>query len=262
MGALLAALSMTALAGCGQRTQAQEAADERLVAAALERADDRGVSFTMQERLVLTGGNIPKGRAELINSQAAGLAATGNLAMIYRVSTASGSQHVDFQVRIVDSQLYVQGPSGVWKTVPATAATALYPGVSLALVRETVLLARSTSAYSLVHLSSGFTHEYKITPGPDQVEQLQSMPVQGGQEKVFLKTAHTEVDAYLSVPGSRLVRIVVQMTGRDPVSSLNQQVDATVDFSQGRQVALTPPPGAIPSAPADLFATGPAPASQ
>ncbi|MGH7775849.1 MAG: hypothetical protein ACREPI_01550 [Candidatus Dormibacterales bacterium] len=178
--------------------------------------------------------------------------------MTYRVSAASGSQHEDFQVRIVDAQLYVRGAQGVWKTVPATAATALYPAVSLDLLRETVLLSSRTSAYTLTRLASGFTHEYKVVPGPDQTEQLQSMPVQGAQEKAFLKTAHSEVDAFLSVPGGRLVRVEVHMMGADPVSGVDQKVDASVDFKPARPAPPLAPASAVPSTPADLFASTPA----
>ncbi|MGH7904985.1 MAG: hypothetical protein ACREPA_12810, partial [Candidatus Dormibacteraceae bacterium] len=219
-----AILVLLALASCGTPGRPEVGSDQRLVAAAVQSAEDEGVRFAMTEKLVLTGGSIHAGTAETVDASADGTARHGDVKMTYRLSASPGGGPEDFQILIVDSQLYLRGAQGRWKTAPATVANALYAGLRLDLVREAVLLARSTRAGATAHLPGGAARAYHISPGPDQVEQLGSGSVPGDRHAAFLSSAGAEVDAFLSVSGARLVRIEIHLHGTDPQIGIAQRI--------------------------------------
>jgi hypothetical protein len=90
-------------------------------------------------------------------------------------------------------------------------------------------------------VDAGFARKFAIRPAPDQVEQVQSMPVQGSDEEQFLKTASTELDAFLTYPGDQLGRLEVHMRGTDPQSQTRQDVNATLDLRPARVGPISPP---------------------
>jgi hypothetical protein len=234
LAALAAALALAAACGGGTRSQADQDRDGKAIAAAIQKADEQGVGFQMQEQLVLTGGDIPKGQQATIQATADGAARDGRQRMTYRILRSSSSS-ISYEMVVANGALFVrQSPSEGWRFAPAQSTTALYPSVRLPLVREAVLLAKSVGSSSLAHPSAGFAHEYKIVPAADQLEQLEAVPALGEQEATFLKSASAEIDVFLSVPGDRLMRIEVHLAGTDPDNGTRQKIDSTVDFHSAK----------------------------
>jgi hypothetical protein len=154
---------------------------------------------------------------------------------------------------LASNQLYVKGSDASWRSTPLAATTSLFPALRLDLIRETVLLASSVSSSSLTHVKAGFAHKYVVRPAPDQIEQLEAIPVQGRAETAFLKTAQAEVDVFLSLPGDRLDRIEVHLTGTDPSEGTRQKVDSSIDLRQARVNAIRPPAQAVAVSPAEIL---------
>lgn len=249
---LLAGLVLAAACG-GERTKADQDKDGKVVADAIRSADSGGTRFSMDETLVLSGGDIPKGQQATIHAQASGLAKDGNVEMVYKIVGAK--QNPSFDMLIVDDQLYVRPHgSSEWKTLPATAATALFAAVRLPLLRESVLLARSVSGSTLANTDGGFVHKYAVKPASDQLEQLQSVPVQGSAETAFLKTAGAEVDAFLSLRGNQVSRLEVHLTGTDPGSGTKQKIDSTINLKAAAVKDIQAPASAIPIDPTQILA--------
>jgi hypothetical protein len=255
--AILCALVLVVLpAACGtssSRSQADQDKDGRVLAAAIRAVDAKGVAFTMDESLVLTGGAVPSGQALNIHAMSSnGVLKDGNARLTYHV--ASGRSGVDYDMILTDAQLFVQrrGTSG-WRWTPLSATTSFFPALRLNLVRETVLLASSVSASSLTHISSGFAHKYAVKPAPDQLEQLEAIVVEGRSETTFLKNATAELDLFLSIPGDNLVRVEAHLTGTDPAAGTKQRVDNWVDFRSAQVGKVNPPDTATVVAPEAIF---------
>jgi hypothetical protein len=253
---VLCALLVLLLAACGtssSRSQADQDKDGRAIAAAIRAADSRGVAFTMDESLVLTGGALPSGQALNIHAVSRnGVLKDGNARLTYHV--AAGRTGVDYDMILTDAQLFVQrrGTSG-WRWTPLSATTSFFPALRLNLVRETVLLASSVSASSLTHISSGFAHKYVIRPAPDQLEQLEAIVVEGRSESAFLKNATAELDVFLSIPGDNLARVEAHLSGTDPAAGTKQRVDNWVDFRSAQVGKVNPPDTATVVAPEAIF---------
>jgi hypothetical protein len=247
-------LGIVLLAACGSgRTQADQDKDGRALASALRAADSAGASFKLDHQLLLTGGDIPSGQAFQLHATADGGSLKSGAAHFgYRIQQAR--QAGTYDMLLSDGQLYVrrQG-SSTWKTTPEASATTLFPPLRLELVRETVLLAASVSSSSPVKIDAGFARKYVIRPAADQVEQLESIPVQGAAEDQFLKTATAELDLYLMVPGDRLGRIEAHLSGVDPSNGEKQSIQSTLDLRAAKVGAIRAPAGAQQVAPADLL---------
>src|SRR5262245_17085059 len=189
-----------------------------MLAGALQAAMAGGSAFKIDQRLVLTGGDIPSGKEILVHAVVSdGTLRNDTARFSYRIE--QGKQSQTFDMVVSGSRLFVRrhGGSG-WKETPLPAATSLFPALRLDLVRETVLLATAVSSGTVTHIDAGFSRKYAVRPAPDQLEQLQSVPVQGQAETQFLKTATAEVDVFLVYPGNRLGRVEVHLSGTDPAS--------------------------------------------
>jgi hypothetical protein len=251
---LLALLAVVLVAACGgARSKADQDKDGRVLADAIKSADS-GSTFSMSETLVLTGGDIPSGKQAVIQATASGVAKDGNLQFIYRIP--EGKTTASFDMIVADGQLYVRPHNApTWKSVPATTATALFPALRLQLIRESVLLAKSVSGSSLNNTSNGFFRKYAVMPASDQLEQLQSIPLQGSAETVFLKTATAELDAFLSLSGNKLSRLEVHLNGTDPSTGTKQKIDSTMTLKPGtgKLQVIMGPSSATPVSPADIL---------
>jgi hypothetical protein len=253
----LAALCIVlALAGCGlsaSRSQADQDKDGRMLAAALQAVDSQGSGFSMDESLVLTGGDVPSGQQLSVHATSSnGVARDGNAQLRYHV--VSGRTGLDYDMLLTSTQLFAKRHgTAQWLTTPLSATTSFFPALRLELVKETVLLAGSIPGSSVTHLSSGFARKYVVKPAPDQLEQLQAIVVQGVTETNFLKTATAEVDVFLSLPGDSLMRVEVHLTGTDPTAGTKQRVDNSMDLRSARVAPIKPPGSATAVAPESIF---------
>jgi hypothetical protein len=249
---LLAAL---ALAACGStgRPQADQDRDGRQLASALQTAMGEGSAFKLDQQLVLTGGDIPSGKEIAVHATVSdGMLRNGTARFSYRIT--QGKQTVTYDMLVSGGRLFVRhhGGSG-WKVTPLPAATSLFPALRLDLVRETVLLASAVSTGTVTHVDAGFARKYAVRPAPDQLEELESVPVQGQAETQFLKTATAEVDVFLVYPGDRLGRVEVHLSGTDPSSGIRQQVQSSIDVRTAKVATIQEPGSAQPVSPGDVL---------
>lgn len=250
---LLAGLLLLAACG-GARTRADMDKDGRLVADQLK-ALDASATFSLTETLTFTGGDIPKGKEALLEVTASGWIKDDDVQMTYKL--AQGSQSLNFDMVLAEGGLFVRDRGGsAWRSIPEAAATFWYPSVRLQLIREAVLLARSVDAPTLANTSSGFLHKYVVKPAKDQLEQLQAVSPVGQAETAFLKSASGEIDAFLSLQGGKLTRLEVHLGGVEPDTGEHYKVDSTATFKAARPKAVSPPAGATPVSPSQIF-TGP-----
>jgi hypothetical protein len=240
--AILLLPALLIAAGCGStRTRADQDRDGKLIAASLRTATVNGSAFKMDQHLRLTGGGSNAGQYFDIHATVNdGLLREDTARFTYRMDQGTHSQ--SFQMLVADGRLFVRprGRSG-WKDVPLASASSLFPLLRLDLLRQTVLLAGSVSVGGAAHVDAGFARKFAIRPAVDQAEQVQSMPVQGADEEQFLKTASTEVDAFLVYPGDQLGRLEVHMNGTDPQSQTRQDVNAVLDLRPAHVGTITPP---------------------
>jgi hypothetical protein len=249
-------LFVLALAGCGTssgRSQADQDKDGRVLAATIQAADSQGVGFSMEETLVLTGGDVPSGQALTVRATSSdGVARNGRARFTYHITT--GRSGLDYEMVTTATQLFARRRgSSQWLATPLSATTSFLPAVRLELIRETVLLAASVSGSSFTHVSSGFARKFAVRPASDQLEQLQAIAVQGRSEASFLKTASGEIDVFLGVPGDRLNRLEVHVSGTDPSVGTKQKVDNWIDLRSASVRDITPPASATSVAPENIF---------
>lgn len=253
---LLAGLfGVVLLAGCGgTRSQADQQKDGRMLAGALRSADLNGMSFNLDQQLMITGGDIPSGQGFQLHATASGgVLRDGTAQFAYRIQ--QGSQSNEYDMRVADGRLYVRkhGASG-WKATPISNTTTLFPALRLDVVRETVLLASSVSTGTLGHISAGFARKYIVQPGASQVEQLLSVSVEGTAEQQFLRSASGEVDVYLTVPDNKLGRVEIHVSGVDPSNGEQQQIQSSLDLHSAKVAAVQAPAGAQLVAASDILA--------
>lgn len=258
-GALLAAsvlLAACAAPGAPRRTQADQDRDGKAIAAAIASADQDGASFHLDETLTFTGGDIPANQQLQIKAGADGVAKDGRLRMTYKIETGK-NKAATYDIVVAEQVLYIKPHSSAqWKRSSSDAATALYPALRLPLLREAVLLAKEVGGGSVTTVDNGFAHRYKVTPASDQLEQLQAIPVSGGQETGFLRTATAEIDAFLTMTGDRLTRIEVHLSGKDPTNKETQKVDSAASFRPSKVDSIETPPNAIPVGPDQILNQG------
>lgn len=249
-----ALMGVVLLVACGgTRSQADQDKDGKLIADALRAANTQGSTFKLDQQLLIMGGDIPAGRAVRVHSSVdKGVLKNDAAKFAYRLE--QGQQAATYDMLITQGRLFVKARgSSTWKTTPLPSTTTLYPSLRLDLVRETVLLARSISSGAVTHIDAGFAHKYTVRPAPDQLEQLQSVSVQGGAEDQFLKTATAQLDVYLLLPGNKLGRIELRMTGTDPSSGEKQDIVSSLDVRPAKVATIQPPSEAQQVAPADLL---------
>jgi hypothetical protein len=237
-------LGVVLLAACGgTRTQADQDKDGRLLADALRAVWTDGTGFKLDQRLQLVGGDIPSGQAFQLHGVVGSGVLKGSSAH-FGFRLVQGQQAVGYDMLIADGLLYVKRQDATsWKDTPLSATTTLLTALRLDLVRETVLLASSVSSGALGHIDAGFARKYVVRPAPDQLEELQSMSVQGAAEDQFLKTATAELDVYLLFPGDKLGRVEVHLSGTDPSNGEKQAISSTLDLHPAKVGAITAPTG-------------------
>lgn len=249
-------LALLGLTGCGPtagRSQADQDRQGRFIADAIRSADTQGIRFTMDEVLVVTGGDVPRGQEVRIQSSSRdGQLKAGSARFTYRIQQGSSAREYDMV--LASGALFAkQRSASAWHATPLAATTSLFPAVRLDLLRETALLATSISSPVLTHVAAGFAHKYVVKPAPDQLEQLESIPVQGQGEATFLKTAKAELDVFLGVPGDKLFRIEIHLTGTDPSDGTKQKIDSSIDTRSGRVAGIKPPAQAVTVSPAEIL---------
>ena len=247
-------LGMIMLVGCGgTRSQSDQDKDAKLLADALRSAYSAGSGFKMDQQLLILGGDIPSGQAIQVHATVDnGILKNDTAKFGYKIQ--QGRQTATYDMLIAQQQLYVKARNATsWKTTALPSTTTLYPTLRLELLRETVLLARSISPGSITHIDAGFAHKYTVQPAPDQLEQLESIPVQGTAEDTFLKTARAQIDIYLILPGNKLGRIELRMTGTDPANGEKQEVLSTLDLRPARVPAIQVPSDAQQVSPAEIL---------
>ncbi len=251
------ALALILLSACAgpSRSQADQDRDGRTLATAMRAAYVEGSTFKLDQRLLLTGGDIPSGKGIQAHAVVTDGAIRDDAARFsYRIE--QGQQASTYDMMIAEGRIFVRPSRGTaWKTTPVAAASSLFPALRLDLLRQTVLLARSISSGAVGHVDAGFARKYVVRPAPDQLEQLESIPVEGQGEQQFLKTATAELDVFLLVPGNRLGRVELHMSGTDPESGTKQEVLSVLDLRAGKVSAIQPPADAQAASPSDLLAT-------
>lgn len=248
-------LGLVLLSACGAtRTQAQQQKDGDMLAGALLSADLSGMSFKLDQQLLIQGGDIPSGQAIQLHATASGGVLRDDTAR-FSYHIQQGQQANDYEMRVADGRLYVRrhGASG-WKATPVGNTTTLFPALRLDVVREAVLLATSVSTGTFGHVDAGFARRYAVQPAANQVEQLLSISVQGAAEQQFLKSAAAEVDVFLTVPDNALGRVEVHVSGTDPSNGEQQQIQSVLDLHSAKVSAVAAPADAQLVAPSDILA--------
>ncbi len=239
VGALLGVLLV--VSGCGgPRSQTDQDKDGKLLADAIRAAYRDGSTFKLDQQSLVTGGDLSGQARYLHGTVDSGVLKDDTARFIYRLQLQSGTALYDMV--IAQDQLYVKVRSASsWKSTKLPLTTALYPALRLDLLRQTVLLSHSISTGSLTHIDAGFAHKYTVKPAPDQLEELESISVQGTTEDQFLKTATAQMDVYLMLPGNKLGHIDLQMTGTDPYNDEKRQILCTLDVKPAKVAAIQAP---------------------
>jgi hypothetical protein len=241
--ASLLAVALVTACGLPLPTSTDQRTEARAIAAAIRSLEQHGATFGLDQTVQLTGGQIPSGQ-ELKQQMTVtgGHLRDGDASFRFRLSV--GGQHADFDMVIADQQLFARSPGAVWRTTPLAYVTVLFPALRLDLLRETALLAPSVSPAGLGHVDAGFARRFAISPAPEQLEELEAMPVVGAAETTFLRTARGEVDVYLLIPSGQLGGVELHLTGTDPASGIHQQIDGRLDLRAARVPRISPPAGA------------------
>ncbi len=242
---LVTACGLPLPAATDQRTEA------RTIAAAIQSLERHGATFDLDQTVRLTGGQIPSGQELQQQMTVTG----GHLRdddASFRFRLSVGGQHADLDMVIADQQLFARSPGAAWRTTPLSYVTVLFPALRLDLLRETALLSPSVSPAGLGHVGAGFARRFAVSAAPEQLEELEAIPVVGAAETAFLRTARAEVDVYLLIPGGQLGGVELHLTGTDPASGIHQQIDSRLNVQAARVPKISPPaqaqlvdPGAI-----------------
>ncbi len=233
--------------------------DLQTVANAIRELETRGAEFQLSEVLTQTGGDIPKGKQAYIKFKASGAERDDNAYLVLKLSNNRNQPIGAYDLVINDSDLYVRphGSTRVWYTGPAAVANHFYPGIRLNLLRETVLLAAGQSSKGPSFANGSFSRQYTITPGADQLEQLQSTVIGPQNEAKFLKSASGTIDFYVGLNGNHLERVAIHVVGTDPETTLRQEFRSTLTFSRvGKVGPIGIPDKSLQVAPSNLFAIG------
>jgi hypothetical protein len=253
MRRVLTLLSVLLVAACGGGSASSgPPAGATTVANAMRALDDAGSKFSLTQTITLTGGDIPKGRAQILSSTATGAVRGGVVAMTYRLKESQGNVAYDM---IVARGLLFARPSGsgAWKAAPSEGLTVFLPSVRLDLLRETALLAKSVS--SSISIQNSLSRKYVVTPAATQLKELQGegVGVDAASEQTFLKTAKAEVDVFLALRGGNLTRMEVHMSAVDPSNGETQAVASAATFTGGRVQPIAVPLAAQTVPPAQIL---------
>lgn len=252
-------IGLVAVAGCslgpGGRTQADQDRDAQSIARAIEQADAAGSRFSMDNQLVFTGGSIPSGQQEVIQSTTRSGSFKDGAAAFDNRFTPTAIPELDMVVD--ESRLFLKHHKAKsWNTLPANDAAVLMPLARLATIRETVLLAKSISAANVSYSSDGIFRHYQVVPEAAQLEQLEGVSFSsdaGSVEKTFLKSARVTLDVYLTMTDFRLARLAIHVEGTDPQSKGVQTIDGSLTLKPGGVRPIQIPSSATTIQPSDIF---------
>jgi hypothetical protein len=240
------------VAACGfsrDRTLAEQDSDASAIAAALDRADRDGAEFSMDDTLVTTGGEIPRGRQISWQATLKGRVKDGRAYMTY----TSTQQRTTYTIVVAEGLIYIRKGSGPWQASDASAMVTIYPALRLSLLKQSVLLAKSISGASAQHTNAGFGNSYEVVPAKDQLEQLAAVSPTTANEALFLSLATAKLQFVISTSGSNLYRSEVHLNTTDPVTGVVQAVDSVVDFKlTGKVRAIDVPSDAVPVDPSQI----------
>ena len=217
--------------------------------AALEGANS-GATFKQTQSWTFTGGEIPKGKQKVADSTAVGSLRSANARFSY---TFNGSRA--FDMVIADGQLYVRPRKGkTWRSASEDDLADFYPALRFDILKEAVLVGKSITKPGIDFTGSTVTRRYVVVPTSDQLQQLQGISVAGSGLADYLKTASASIAIYLTTSGNKLARIVVHLSGVDPVNGERVTIDSTVDFKLSSKVGpIRAPDGAVPVSPEHLL---------
>lgn len=238
--------------------------DLQTVAGAIREVESRGASFKMAETLTETGGDIPKGKMAQIKFNANGQTRDDHVVLVLQLANGGGQSGGAYDVVINDSDLYVRphGSTRAFFLGAAAAANNFYPGVRLNLLRETALLATKVDK-STTYSNGSFSDQYAVTPGSDQLQQLQSSVQPAEKEAKFLKSASGTITFYLGTSGHHLQRVDFKFASSDPDTGLKTAFSSSLTFANlGKVPTPKVPGGAIAVQPSDLFSTAATPPGQ
>jgi hypothetical protein len=239
------------LAGCGlsrDRTRAERDSDASAIAAALDRADRDGAEFTMNDTLVTTGGEIPRGRQIGWQATLNGRVKDARLYMTY----TSAQRRATNTIVVAGGLIYVRKGSSQWLVTDSASTVTIYPALRLGLLKQSVLLAKSVSGPSAQHTNAGFGNGYEVVPAKDQLEQLAAVSTTMASEGLFLSLATAKLQFVISKSGS-LYRSEVHLNTTDPITGVAQAVDSVVDFKlTGKVRAIDVPSEAAPVDPSQI----------
>ena len=95
-----------------------------------------------------------------------------------------------------------------------------------------------------------------MTPGADQLQQLQSTIIGPENEGKFLKSASGTIDFFIGLNGNHLERVNIHVVGTDPETTLKQEFRSTLTFSKlGKVPPVDIPDKALPVPASNLFST-------
>jgi hypothetical protein len=143
--------------------------------------------------------------------------------------------------------------ASTWKATTLSGANTLFMALRLDLLRQTVLLASTVSASSLAHLDSGFARKFAVRPAADQLQELESVSLDGAAATQFLRTASGEVDVFLGLTEDTLMRVEVHLTGVDPSNGERQDLVSSLDAHASKVGAIPSPVDAQQVAAADAL---------
>ena len=232
--------------------------DLAALAGAIREIQARGAHVSLDEQVVQSGGSIPQGQEGRAELKAEGTFKADRAAVRLRLT---GNSRFDYDLVIDDADVYVR-PHGVDRAYflgAAAAAETFYEGLRLNLLRDIALLAAKES-FNAYNVKEGeLLRRYVVTPGSDQVEQLQSAVdfTSAESETSFLKSASGSITFYLTFSGNHLHRYEIHLVGTDPASGIHSDIRSTVVVSSiGKASAITVPDNWISVSPDQLFATG------
>jgi hypothetical protein len=253
LGLGLAVLVLGACSGPQVRTQADQARDAHVMAAALRQVDLGGARFNMDNQLAYTGGSVPAGQEVLFQSSSTNGAFKDGQAR-FGFKFLKGSKPTVYDMVVDESRLFLKAhSSSAWKMLPAGDAAVLLPLARLETIRQAVLLAGDVGGATVSLVSGSLYRKYRVVPAATQLEQLQGVVLTGGDESTFLKTAFGEVDVFLTLTEKQLSRIEVHLRGMDPQSHTAQMIDSSIDIRPSRVGEIQAPASATAIQVSDFF---------
>lgn len=236
-----------ALTGCSlslpARSRADQDRDARVIAAALQAADEQGVSFSMSLREEERGGTIPSGNVSVATAEVQ-QGRLKNRQASFQLRFTSGSKG-STNIVVDGPTLYIQSKTATWNSASTDELLAIAPATRLDLVAEAVLLAPSVGGVTVGVTTGGLVRHYQVRPAIQQLAQLLGLgnPADlAGLDKV----GNGGIDVALSYSDRKLTSVDVSTQIRDPASSATRAVDCLLSVRFERIGPIAVPTGATP----------------